>query len=78
LQTYSLIAVLLFWGGRVGIRFDSPLPLVVEFATGMINVGFHKTILSDGILPQQTKKEKILSDKIPYVYMHFIMTDANG
>ncbi len=27
----------------------------------------HITILSDGILAQQNKKEKILSDKIPYV-----------
>jgi hypothetical protein len=34
---------------------------------GVINDGVDKTILSDGILPQQNKKEKILSDKIPYV-----------
>ena len=54
-------------GGWVGIRKVPPLPLVVGFAPGVINDGFHKTILSDGILQQQNKKVKILSDKIPYV-----------
>jgi len=57
-----------FFGVVGGIRIRSgPLPLDVEFASGVINVDVHKTILSDGILPQQNKKEKILYDKIPYV-----------
>jgi len=51
----------------VGIGTAPPLPLDFEFASGEINVGVHKTILSDGILPQQNKTAKILSDKIPYV-----------
>jgi len=52
----------------VGGHKNSPAAsLVVEFASGVINDGVHKTILSDGILPQQNKKAKILSDKIPYV-----------
>jgi hypothetical protein len=38
-----------------------------EFVPGVINDGVHKTILSDGNLPQQNKMDKILSDKIPYV-----------
>ena len=51
----------------MGIRSTPALPFVVEFASGEINGSRHKTILSDGILPQQNKIEKILYDKIPYV-----------
>ena len=54
-------------GWRAGIRSAPPLTFGVEFVPGVINDGLHKTILSDGILPQQNKTEKILSDKIVYV-----------
>jgi hypothetical protein len=36
-------------------------------STGVINDGFHKTILSDGILPQQNKAAKFLYDIVFYV-----------
>ena len=52
-------------GERV-IKSASRLPLVLALF-GVINGRLHKTILSDGILPQQNKIDKILYDKIPYV-----------
>jgi hypothetical protein len=56
-----------FLGRWVGIRTAPPLPFDFEFATGVINDGGHKTILSGGILPQQNKIDIFLSDKIPYL-----------
>jgi hypothetical protein len=41
-------------GGR-RIRTAPPLPLEFEFVFGVINGRRHKTILSDGILPQQIR-----------------------
>ena len=57
-----------------GVEFASPktpgsqiIYQKLRSLTGVINVGVHKTILSDAILLLQSKEEKILSDKIPYV-----------
>jgi len=48
----------------------------------MINGGVHKTILSDGILPQQNKKEKILllTDQAPFFKFFYlkILSSVNG
>jgi hypothetical protein len=43
-----------------GHKISSAAFLAVKFASSVLNVGVHKTILSDGILPILFKIDKIL------------------
>jgi hypothetical protein len=53
---------------RLREKSGSQICYIIQWAeTGQINGRLHETILSDGILPQQIKKDKILYDKIPFV-----------
>jgi len=52
--------------GGIRIKSAPPHPFGIEFEPGVKNVPSNKKFLSDSILPQQNKKEKIQYDKIPY------------
>ena len=73
----------LFLGWWAGIRIAPPLPLVVEFAPGVINDGVHNgDFIGRHFLPPCRRlfkmRKKILYDKITYVKLQYIMTGANG